>query len=68
MAAAENYLILLEMCASQPDGQRAWMLTIFCKQVLGLGVYILVNVAVYPANMSYSRPQIDENIANRRRT
>jgi len=49
----------IKMCASQPDGQRAYILTIFRTQVLGLGVNILVNVAVYPA--------IDENIVDRQR-
>ena len=52
-----------KVCTSQPDGQRVWMLTIFSTQVLGLGVNILVNVAVYLAIMSCSRPQVDENIA-----
>ena len=35
----------IKMRASQPDGQWAWMLTIFRTWVLGLGVNILVNVA-----------------------
>ena len=56
----------LKMCASQPDGQQAWMLTIFHTQVFGLGVNILVNVALYPAILSCFKPQIDENIANQR--
>ena len=51
----------IKMCASQPDGQRAWILTI---QILGLGVNILVNVAIYPAILSCSRSQIDENITD----
>ena len=54
----------MKMHTSQPDGQRAWMLAILHTQVL---VNILVNIAVYPAIQSCSRPQIDENIANRQR-
>jgi len=59
--------ILYKMRASLPDGQQAWMFTIFHTQVLGLRMNILVNVAVYPAILSCSRLQIDEKIANRRR-
>ena len=60
--------IAIKMHASQPDGQQAWMLTIFRTQVLDLAVSTLVNVAVYPAILSSSRPQIDKkNIADRRR-
>ena len=58
----------LKMRASQPDGQQACMLTIFRTQVLGLGVNILVNVAVYPEILLCSRPQIDESIADRQGT
>ena len=57
----------IKMRASQPDGQRAWMLTIFCTQAFGLGVSILINFAVYPAILSCSRSQIDENITDRQR-
>ena len=57
----------IKMHASQPGGQRAWMLTIFRTQVLGLWVNILVNVAVYPAILSCSRSEIGENIADWRR-
>ena len=46
----------------QPDGQRALMITIFCTQVLGLGVTILVNVAVYPAILSCSTSQNVKNL------
>ena len=40
----------IKMCASQPDGQRAWMLTIFCAQVLGLGMNILVKCCSISCN------------------
>ena len=43
------------------------MFTIFCTQVLGLGVNILVNVAVYPAILSCSRSQIVKIIADQRK-
>ena len=42
----------IKMCVSQPDGQRARMLTIFCIEVLGLGVD--------PAILLCSRPQIEK--------
>ena len=40
------------------------MFTIFCTQVLGLGVNILVNVTAYPAILLCSRSQIVENITD----
>ena len=40
---------------SQPDGLQAAMITIFCTQVLDLGMIILVNVAVNPAILLSSR-------------
>jgi len=52
------------MYVSQPDGPRASIFTIFSTLVLGLGVNILVSVAVYPAILLCSRSQIDGNIAN----
>jgi len=41
---------------SQPDGLQAPLITIFGTQELGLGVNILVNVAVHPAILYSSAP------------
>jgi len=50
---------ILKIChESQPDGQRASKFTIFCTQVLGLRVNILINVTAYPAILSCARSQI----------
>ena len=55
-ATAENSSIFSDqMRVSQPDGLQAVMITIFCTQVLDLGIIILVNVAVNPAMLSSSR-------------
>ena len=53
---AENSSIFGDqICVSQPDGLQAAMITIFCTQVLDLGIIILVNVAVNPSMLSSYR-------------
>jgi len=58
---------MLRPALSQPDGLWALPITIFGTQALGLGVNILVNVAVCPAILSCSRSQIVKIIADRRK-
>jgi len=52
------------MYLSQMHGLQAPPITIFGTQALGLGVNILVNVAVCPEILSCSRSQIVKIIAN----
>ena len=52
---------ILKIC--QSDGQRASMFNIFCTQVFGLRVNILVNVAICPAILSCSRSKIYYNFS-----
>ena len=42
-------IFLVKIRVSQPDGLQAAIITIFCTQVLDLGMIILQNVAVNPA-------------------
>jgi len=53
------------MHASHPGGQQAWMLTIVHTQIVGLGINIMVNVAVNPTILLCCRSQIAKNIADR---